>query len=591
MKPESAAHAVFTTPELAATLFSTLSPDDLTRCARVCKQWMNHAGPVLWRNFSYGGPRLTRLPPNTTAGVIRNLPHIRTVELTLHDHAALQDLAHGVPQSSQPGDDPTTRTHLKRLTLEKRHNFDEDIDPILRKIVTLLNRNLHLTHLTFPLPEVELGDPVLAAISNLKHLQSLTVYSCNSSSRVGTETISLLLRTCLPLPKLTELRIDLNVSWKHRHRGMSGLGGYGFGFSDDEDVDISDDDDEDAEVVDDEEAEVLDDEEAEVLDDEEAEVLDGEKAGDLSFETIIKEAAIARFSQTPTAGKIKSLQLPCAPERSNNPLALPLLQSGLLDLESCTIFSFAKNSQPKEIEELVREYCPNLRHLRYTNNGDLKEAQLACAFIRGCSRLQSFAAVDYCEEIYTYDRNPSKSRHIISTLVSHHCDTLEDFELEHCTGMFMSDLREVLSRCGLLKRYHVTGYYLEARGTYRNGIARSDLMDPSGDEWACTELKELRMTLDRTVEHLAKRFYAQIGRLEKLENLTLDGTRDPYSIERHWDCSYDLTLSRGYLGQMVGLKNLRSLRVDRAFYRNMGHDELVFIQLHCPRLRYIKVLG
>ncbi|KAF9962290.1 hypothetical protein BGZ70_008081 [Mortierella alpina] len=391
-------------------------------------------------------------------------------------------LAHDVPERSQPGDDPSTRTHLKRLTLENGRNFDEAIGPLLRNIVTLLHRNLHLTHLTFPLPEVETGDPILAAISNLKQLQSLTVYSCDASSRVGTETISLLLQTCLPLPQLTELRIDLDVSWKHSHRGMDYLGGYGFGFSDDEDVDISDDEDN-------EDAEVLDGEEAEVLAGGETEVLNDEKAGDPSFETIVKAAAIARFSQIPTPGKIKSLQLPGAPERSNNPLALPLLKSGLLDLKSCTIFSFAKKSQPKDIEEIVREYCPNLRHLRCLKNGGLKESQLACAFIRGCSGLQSFAADGYCEEIYTYDRNPSKSRHIISTLVSHHCDTLEDFELEHCTGMFMSDLREVLTRCKLLKRYYVTGYYLEARGTYRNGIARSDLMDPSGDDWACAELR------------------------------------------------------------------------------------------------------
>ncbi|KAF9279298.1 hypothetical protein BGZ68_007998 [Mortierella alpina] len=569
MEPESAAHAVFTTPELAFALFSSLTPHDLTQCTRVCRQWTNHAEPVLWKDFCFGKLRRTRLPPKTTSGLIRNLPHIRTVELTLHDHTILQELAYGVPQSLQPnepGVDPSTPcTHLRRLTLENSSAFDERIDLMLPKIVTLLLNNLYLTRLTIPFLEVEIGDPVIAAISNLKNLQSFAVYSSSSSSSVGTQTISLLLQACLPLPKLAELCIDLKVSWRKRNKGIVGLEDYEFGFSNDEDLDISDD--------------------------EAADVSNDEDSGVPSLEAIVKKAAIARFSQIPTPGKIKSLQLPAAPERSKTPLAVPLLKSGLLDLESCTIFSFTKDSQPDDIERIVREYCPNLKRLRCPGHGYLDDCRHVRAFIRGCSGLQSFAADGYCERIYTYDNNPPESRHVITTLVSHHCDTLEDFELDRCTGMFMSDLREVLYRCKQLKRYRVTGFYLEARGTYRNGHARSNLMDLSEGDWACTELRELRITLDRTVQHLAKRFYAQIGRLGKLEQLTFDATKDPFSIKRQWDCSYDLTLSRGYLGEMLGLKSLRSLRVDMAFWRNMGQDELEFIQAHCPLLRTVNVMG
>ncbi|KAF9926550.1 hypothetical protein BGZ67_008064 [Mortierella alpina] len=299
--------------------------------------------------------------------------------------------------------------------------------------------------MTIPFPEVKIGDPVLAAISNVKLLQSFTVYSCGSSSRVGTRTISLLLQTCLPLPKLTELCIDLQVSWQDRPKSIGNLEDYGFEFTDDEDEDVAD------------------------------------NTGVPSLETIIEKAEIAQFSQTPTPGKIKSLQLPVASERSDNPLALPLLKSGLLDLESCTIFSFSEDSEPNDIEQVVRKYCPNLKHLRCAKYNSFGDGQRACAFTRGCSGIQSFAAEGYCEEIYSYDRRiPNKSLDIISTLVSHHCDTLEDFELDRCTGTFMSDLREVLTRSKLLKRYYVTGYYLEARGTYRPGVARSDLKDPSG---------------------------------------------------------------------------------------------------------------
>ncbi|KAF9946791.1 hypothetical protein BGZ72_011143, partial [Mortierella alpina] len=385
-----------------------------------------------------------------------------------------------------------------------------------------------------------IDDPILASISNLKHLQSLTVYSCSSSSFVGTQTIALLLKACLPLPKLTELSVDLRVSWCARPESI--------GYFSDEDVEDSDD--------------------------EYAEVSDEEDIGVLSLESIIKKAAVARFSQTPTPGKIKSLQLPVAPERSKNPLTLPLLKSGLLDLESCTIFSFTKDSQPDDIERIVQEYCPNLKHLRCPDYGSFEDSPLAPAFIRGCSGLQTFAAKGYCEQIYEAAHGSDKWRRIISTLVLHHCDTLEDFELDYSTGVFMSDLRTVLSRCKKLKRYHVTGYYLETRGTYQRGAARTDLMDPLGGDWACTELRELRITLDRTSAQIAKRFYAQIGRLAKLEHLIFDANPDPYAIEMEWDCSNDLSLSRGYLSELTGLKGLKSLKVDANLYRNMGHDEL-----------------
>ncbi|CAO3566935.1 unnamed protein product [Mortierella alpina] len=177
----------------------------------------------------------------------------------------------------------------------------------------------------------------------------------------------------------------------HRHRrlGAEGLGGYDFGFSDDQN-------DEDA----------------------------------ISVETIVNQAAIARFSQTPTPGKIKSLQLPVVPERSNNPLTLPLLKSGQLDRESCTVFSFAEDSQPKDVEHTVQKFCPSLKHLRCPRYYSVEDSKVACAFIRGCSGLQSFAADRHCEDFNTVDINSSKTRDIILTLASHHCGILEDFELE-----------------------------------------------------------------------------------------------------------------------------------------------------------------
>ncbi|KAF9279297.1 hypothetical protein BGZ68_007997, partial [Mortierella alpina] len=266
MKRESATHTVFATPELALSLFACLTPHELTQCIRVCKDWLHLAEPILWTNFSYKGPRRTKLSPETIAAMNRNLPYIRTVELPLQEHAVLQELVLGATRNSKPGDsavDPRAPcTQLRRLSLansESMRNGMFSFPPyiikgfpsVLSNIITILSNNVHLRHLTFPFPDVKFDDPVLVAISNLKNLQYLAV----DSTRLPTITkwsIARLLRAALPLPKLTELCISSGKYWIE--------------------VDA---------------------------------ITDMEP-----IETIIKEAAIARFSQTPTPGRIKALQLP-----------------------------------------------------------------------------------------------------------------------------------------------------------------------------------------------------------------------------------------------------------------------------------------
>ncbi|KAF9279300.1 hypothetical protein BGZ68_008000 [Mortierella alpina] len=556
MKTERAAHIVFGTPELAFTVFASLTPHDLTQCIRVCKDWQHYAEPVLWTNFCYGGFRRTTLPPKTTAGLVRNLPHIRVVELPLQEHAVLQELVPSATEGSQPRDsalDPRAPcTQLRRLSLANSESMRngmysftpyiiKDFPPVLSNIVTLLSNNVHLTHLTFPFPEVTADDPVLVAISNLKNLQYLAVNSNNSSS-MSMRSIALLLRVSLPLPKLTGLCINSGNSGRYWNEG-------------------------------------------DVMSD---------------IETIIKEAAIARFSQTPTPVKIKALQLPCSLEDKETPLTLAFLKSDLLDLETFRMPPFDNDSHWKTIYQLFDERHPNLKHLRYsfhTDNRDDTQCLLSC--IRGCSGLRSFASDGFRDQAYRAEDDSDVSRCIFSDLVRHHCDTLEDIELKSCFQVTSGDLQNILSRCKQLKRLHVSGLFKETRDDrHLDGDAGFDIKDALKDVWVCTELRELWITLGRNSFLDVDRFYRQIGRLEKLEHLTLDVHRRRYVKTDmwgddiyNWDYDVNHRLLRSSLDEMAGLKNLKSLRLAAELCKEMGQPEVEFIREHWPMLREITILG
>ncbi|KAF9990992.1 hypothetical protein BGZ75_007175 [Mortierella antarctica] len=423
----------------------------------------------------------------TTTGLIRNLPHIREIQLSLFHYDLLWELAHGLPQDPQPGNSlivPSTLcTNLRILVL-----YDTRDIP-LPPLVSLLNHNHRLTHLTLPLIDYDIDDAILAAISRLRSLQLLH-FDARGDTIKSSRTIVLLLQACLPLPHLTALFLDLDMDW--------------------------DDEVKDSSVPD--------------------------------LEIIVKEASIARFSQNLAASKIRRLQLPTCKERSRNPPLFLMFESNLLDLSYCMIPYFSEDTRPEDVEQMFYDDGEDVRFVR--------------AFIRGCSGLESF------DSTYFSDREngsfpddylpPGEARFIIRELIANHCNTLEEFELLSCMQVFSCDQQAVLSRCKRLRRFHVLAHV-------GDGSAGFEFTDATKSDWVCMELRELAMTLNRHPTHgdgeldpermalAAKRFYAQIGRLEKLEELelTIDRSRDTAAKES--DYAWDLTLSRGWLGEMAAL--------------------------------------
>ncbi|KAF9966173.1 hypothetical protein BGZ70_003089 [Mortierella alpina] len=536
--PGSTAHSVFATPELVLLLAEHLNPHDLAQCIGVCKDWSRQFEHILWSNVCLQKHRCdslrTTLNSPMKAALIRNLPLIRTLKILFASSSLLQLFTHGSIN------DPSTRcNNLTRLEIEDISS--DHFDLASQHLTALLDLNHRLTTLELPFESLDNG-AALASLSKLKTLERLSVGSMNDYE---SEQVLPFLRACLPLPKLTHLHFDLDLFWT------------------DLDKDTRD------------------------------------------LKAIIKRAMRARFSQNPRATKITALRLPSKYNDLDNPLPLLLLESNLLDLESCEIPWFDVNANPEKIEQVARNHCSKLKHLICPSfSGYDEDGQSVDSFIRGCSGIQSFVSRHFV------DHEPeSEPRHILSTLAAQHSDTLEVLKLTECDQATSADQQEILSRCKRLKRFWVMHSYPDEVNI---GIKSTDILQGS---WDCMELTELGLTLNRFPElkevlaHTGavgeemveleywwlimadKSVYTQIGRLAKLETLVLniDKSEDTKALPGAY--AWDLTLSRGWLRELEGLKSLKVLRLQADLWSKMGQAEVEFIHEHWPVLREIRLCG
>ncbi|KAF9947045.1 hypothetical protein BGZ72_010909 [Mortierella alpina] len=140
-----------------------------------------------------------------------------------------------------------------------------------------------------------------------------------------------------------------------------------------------------------------------------------------------------------------------------------------------------------------------------------------------------------------------------------------------------------------------------------SGIAFRDI---SRSDWVCSELRLLGVTLNRCrnggdafgdlgeeeqqddprvwlAASTTKRVYQQIGQLGKLEILEIDIDSSSRTRAKEHDYVWDLTLSKGHLSEMAGLKNLKSLRFRTDFWSAMGQAEVEFMHEQWPLLNEI----
>ncbi|KAF9570097.1 hypothetical protein EC968_002267 [Mortierella alpina] len=525
----SATRIFFATPELFSLLSTHLLKPDLAQCSLVCKEWSRQFQPLLWTDLNFNKrfiERLNATPSPTTTALLKNRGHIRKVEFQYLNQPQLQLLFQGHPDQlgdsvEEPG---TLCTNLTRIDIKDLGS--DNLDLISEPLVKLLRHNTRLTYLHVPCDIFEI-DGVAEALSKLRHLQHLSIDALYEP--IFPEPL-VFLRSCLVLPELTELIIDVEMRWYN-----------------------------------------------------------GDKAITIQeLEATITEAAATRFSQSTNAKRIKSMQFPSA-YGSRNPLPLLLLRSDLLDLETCVIPRSELDADSREIEQVVRERCPNLKHLRHLGEPAEWDDPITCAFIRGCSGLWSFTS-----NSLTGSAN-GEPLPFLSELVSRHHATLEVLDITPC-WVSSRDLQDVLSRCTQLKRFCVVA-------NVSGNIPRINYRDISRNDWVCTELEELGLRLDRSrperrasaeqgeegegLDDATKHVFQQIGRLKKLTKLavSLDTRCEANATEA--DDALNPTLPKDWLVELAGLKYLKCLDLQGDFCLAIGQAEREFMDEHFPLLSTI----
>lgn len=211
-------------------------------------------------------------------------------------------------------------------------------------------------------------------------------------------------------------------------------------------------------------------------------------------------------------------------------------------------FSLVTSIPTSTLLRILTEYCPNLVRLETSINGnDCDDSELDSFSGNLCPNLEHVDSPSYLKYIpyfFTfYFKNCIKSAGLktfqtnslyeegneespFDALMKYHSKTLAKIELRSCKGQ---GIQNILSNCRKLERLWIR-YGYEALVNY-DTILSSD--------WICSGLKELCLCVDfggielncgpdndKEAFSIAKDIFNRIGRLHKLERLSLNGRKD-----------------------------------------------------------------
>ncbi|KAF9964981.1 hypothetical protein BGZ70_005645 [Mortierella alpina] len=149
MEPESAVRTVLATPELILLVSVYLAAPDLAHCNLVCKAWSRQFEPILWAHFcpTHCVVESSTAASAVTAAMMRNLPHIRTLDLTAVESTTLQALAYALTSPFDKADQDQSRqcTNLRRLQFVNAEHEPRGSTSL--HLAALLNHNPLLTRL------------------------------------------------------------------------------------------------------------------------------------------------------------------------------------------------------------------------------------------------------------------------------------------------------------------------------------------------------------------------------------------------------------------------------------------------------------
>ncbi|KAK3823047.1 MAG: hypothetical protein J3Q66DRAFT_330740 [Benniella sp.] len=291
----------------------------------------------------------------------------------------------------------------------------------------------------------------------------------------------------------------------------------------------------------------------------------------------------------PTGLSLKSLMLPNIWDGYPKDFLVPFLRSHVPNLERFRmpgIHEFTGEPDIQVLAEAISVGCPRLRHLSHCwqYGGGANHEYALIAAIHGCAKtggLKSYSQYGYCERGY------HKTGPVISVLLMYHADTLEEIKFRNCRHLYSQSIQTIATTCKNLRTlimHQSDGWPVTLR-----------LQDVSR-EWVCRDLTVLHLMLDRdvtvrwrqkivdVVHQAAQGFFAQIGRLTKLEELSLDcktGNDPSYLF-----CK-DLTLEDGWLAELSGLKKLWHLEMLSDYWSPMSQEEVEFMDTNWPNLEKI----
>ncbi|CAO3566644.1 unnamed protein product [Mortierella alpina] len=554
-----------------------------------CRAWSQQLHPYLWRHLS---PGLALAVLAKTQLLEENRPLLRTADLRIKNYELVQVLAQGLPVPSgcvptsavstpHRKSQPSTEARIACCTLLRRIEIDTDHrheiggqGPSWPHLVTLLHHSHNLTHLHVSVmrayPSEQFFQQFLNAIPTLRRLQHFTF----KAGLVERPKFLRMLRACLSLPRLSELYFHFSVP-----------------------------------------------------------LLQNASPDIPELEILLEEVIAARALGGSFGTKIKALKLPnLCQQQNSDALVLSLFKSDLLALETFELPTIFRDQVPAFYRPFVREHCPALKHLvlpvcSIAND----DGEIACNFIRGIVELKSIRGV-----VPRIELNSPSMSHVIRTTLEIHATTLETMEIDRGDIIHSGDQQAILASCVQLKRL-----WLEWQPSSKpeGGLQLQDIL---GGAWACLGLRELCLTLDRTINvqavlearrqealvstdrttdrtnaiswedpemnendgveqgnededkqnHIAlawaaKRAYSQIGRLVNLQVLAIGvvESNSPSNDTSH--AVWDFTVSKGWLAQLSGLKNLRELHLRTDLWVRMGQAEVEFMDAHWPFLSSI----
>ncbi|KAF9935976.1 hypothetical protein BGZ67_002837 [Mortierella alpina] len=568
--PPATIHSTLEIPELAACIASFLAPADVTNAMATCRAWSAMLQPFFWANFC---PK-DKLPEMSV--LAQNLHHIRTIDLkhqltrAIDLEALLETLAQGLLNSADPTTAPCT--NLKRLAIAFEC-YDVELDnPSLWLLWTLVyhNRN-NLTHLSIQLDGIDdvALTPAVVVLSAMIQLQHLTVRTSYQSEA----WFMAMLLVCLSLPRLSEL-------FCHFFLEAGKLSTSGEAERDYEDWHF-------------------------------------DRLGNpiKELKAILDSAIAARSSANGFIDvKIKALRFP-DPEEDDIDLirlVLPVLRSDLVEIETLEVPKLL-DSRPEEFyEKMVRENCPALKHLIFPPYDDF--TQIPDHFIQAATGLKT------ARGFRLYDQIGYSSPRVIYGLAKHHSKTLEEVELMICRMVKSRAQQTLFTSCRQLKRFWMVP---DGMSEGEHGIEFRHIITGA---WSCLEMRELSLTLNRfidvkaTLEAMrrdssnkaagdgdvemdeayrsgdkeqkrratawaAKQVFAQIGQLTALGHLALGTDEGPHGEDEEvLESKWDLTLSKGWLDQLAGLRNLSHLHMRTDHWSYMGQAQVEFMDAEWPWL-------